>query len=145
MPLMLWTEDLSVGVDSLDADHQQLFAMVNGLFDALEGGCAEPLLAALFDALIDYTRGHFTREEALMAARHYPGLARAEHVELAARVDALRDRFLSGSAEPVSQELLVLFKTWLTSHIRVTDCGYKPYVLDRPAPERPPGNEPTGN
>lgn len=133
MPLMLWDQELSVGVEAIDAEHRQLFAMVNGLFDAIEGGTGGDLLAALFDALIAYTRDHFAREEALMAERHYPGLAahRAEHRELAERVLALRQTFLSGAIEQVNQELLVLFKTWLTSHIRITDCGYKPYVIDR--------------
>jgi hemerythrin len=132
MPLMHWTEDLSVGVEALDEDHRRLFAMVNRLFDALDGGDGD-LLGPLFDALVDYTRDHFAREEALMAARHYPALAahRAEHLQLAERVHSLRDRFLGGTDEPVGQELLVLFKTWLTSHIRVSDCAYKPYVMDR--------------
>ena len=152
MPLMQWTEELSVGVESLDDDHRQLFAMVNGLFDAIEGGTGGELLGALFDALVDYTRDHFTREEALMAARHYPGLAahRAEHAQLAERVHALRRNFLGGvakplKAEPVGQELLVLFKTWLTSHIRVTDCGYKPYVIDRMPGEAAATAEAAGN
>ena len=132
MPFASWTEELSVGVDALDEDHRQLFAMVNGLFDAIEGGTGGELLAALFDALVDYTRGHFAREEALMAARHFPGLAahRAEHIQLTESVHHLRQRFLAGAAEAVGHELLVLFKTWLTSHIRVSDCAYKPYVKE---------------
>ena len=142
MPLMLWTEELSVGVEALDDDHRQLFAMVNGLFDAIEGGTDGELLAALFDALVAYTRDHFAREEALMAAGHYPGLPahRAEHLQLAERVLELRRGFLAGSVEPVSQELLVLFKTWLTSHIRVTDFGYKAYLKARPGPAELAGN-----
>ena len=142
MPLMLWTEELSVGVEALDEDHRQLFAMVNGLFDAIGGGTGGELLTALFDALAAYTRDHFAREEALMAARHYPGLPahRAEHLQLAERVQELRRSFLAGSVEPVSQELLVLFKTWLTSHIRVTDFGYKAYVMDRPGAAELAGN-----
>ncbi len=135
MPLMLWTEELSVGIEEFDADHRQLFAMVNGLFNAFEVGTGAELLGALFDALIDYTRDHFAREEARMAACHYPGLSthRAEHLQLAERVHELRRHFLAGSVEQVNRDLLVLFKTWLTSHIRVTDHGYKPYVIDRPA------------
>ena len=131
MAFASWNEELSVGVEALDADHRQLFAMVNGLFDAIEGGTGNDLLAALFDALVDYTRDHFAREEALMAARHFPGLAahRAEHIQLAESVHQLRQRFLAGAAEAVGHELLVLFKTWLTSHIRVSDRAYKPYVM----------------
>ena len=147
MPLMLWTEELSVGVEALDADHRQLFAMVNGLFDAIEGGTEAELLGALFDAIIDYTRDHFAREEALMAVRHYPGLAahRIEHIQLAERVHELRRNFLAGGLEPVRQDLLVLFKTWLTSHIRVTDCGYKPYVMERPPTDGGVAIERSGN
>lgn len=126
MPLMPWTEDLSVGVEELDADHRQLFAMVNALFDAVEGGSSGDLLAAFFDALVDYTRDHFAREEALMAACHYPGLPshRMEHFQLAERGHQLRGQFLLGDAEPVSRDLLGLFNGWLTTHIRITDGAY---------------------
>ena len=147
MPLMQWTEELSVGVESLDDDHRQLFAMVNGLFDAIEGGTGAGLMSALFDALLAYTRDHFAREEALMAERHYPELAahRVEHAELAERVHALRRSFLTDGGDGVGQELLVLFKTWLTSHIRVTDRAYRPYVIGRlPLPEAG-GAERSGN
>jgi len=139
MPLLNWSPDLSVGVDALDDDHRQLFALVNQVHDAIQAGCAEPLLAPLFDRLVDYAREHFRREEALMDEGHYPGLAahREEHLLLATRVHELRRRFVGGSVENLNLELLVLFKTWLTSHIRISDLQYKPYVIGPPAAPLP--------
>ena len=38
MPLMTWTEKLSVGVGVLDEDHKRLVGMVNELYDAMQAG-----------------------------------------------------------------------------------------------------------
>ena len=131
MPLLQWSDDLSVGVEALDCDHKHLFAVVNDVFDAVGTGAEGPRLVTLFDQLITYTRDHFAREEALMAAGHFPGLAahRVEHAELAGKVIELRRRFFEHTLDERNPELLVLFKTWLMSHIRVTDLQYKPYVI----------------
>jgi len=130
MPLMQWCPDMSVGVEDLDADHRRLVALLNEAHDAILAGTAGTLLAPALDRLAAYCRDHFAREEALMEACGFPELAahRAEHAELASRVHGLRDRLLGGSVENLNMELLVLFKTWLTSHIRVSDARYKPYL-----------------
>lgn len=130
MALMTWSDSLSVGVDVLDADHRRLFALINELHDAIQSGSEPVPLASAFDRLTEYCRDHFAREEDMMAAGAYPELEahRAEHVELTAQVHSLRGRFLNGAEDDLTTELLVLFKTWLTSHIRISDMRYGPYV-----------------
>ncbi len=131
MPFVQWGKDMSVGVEALDEDHRCLFDMVNELYDAVQNGTADTLMASVFDRLESYIRDHFAREEALMAEGGFPDLTahRAEHIELAAKVHDLRRRVLDGSLDRPGLELLVLFKTWLTSHIRITDNRYRPYVV----------------
>lgn len=130
MPLMSWRPDMSVGVEALDDDHRGLFGLLNDLFDAIQAGTGGALLEPTFERLAEYCRDHFAREEALMAAGGFPDLAahRAEHSELATRVQGLRARLSQGADEDLTTELLVLFKTWLTSHIRISDMRYGPYV-----------------
>ncbi|MEI8395430.1 MAG: bacteriohemerythrin [Rhodospirillaceae bacterium] len=135
MGLVEWTPEMSVGVESLDADHRRMFDMLNELFDTVAEGTESVLLPSLFDRLVDYTLNHFTREEGLMERGGFPDLKnhKEEHALLTARVFELRGRFLGGSVKNLNLELLVLFKTWLTSHIRVTDMRYKPYVMSSDA------------
>ncbi len=136
MALVRWRDDMSVGDEALDQEHRRLFAMINELYEAIRPEAAadeagEALIASVLDRLVDYAREHFAREEARMAECGFPGLVshRAEHVELAARVFDLRRRFLDGSLERPGPELLVLFKTWLASHVQVTDARYRPYII----------------
>ena len=143
MALVQWQESLSVGVGALDQDHRSMFSMLNQMNDALQDGTEGAMMAPLLDRLLLYTREHFAREEALMAECGYPDLAahRREHQQLAVQVRALHQRLTDGSTESLGREVLVLFKTWLTSHIRVSDFLYKPYLVartrshDRGAPE----------
>jgi len=131
MVLVEWQEVMSVGVEVLDRDHRSLFAMLNEAYDALQDGTVATPLAPLLDRLVLYTHDHFAREEALMADCGYPDLVahRGEHDQLTARVRELRERLAGDTVESLSPELLVLFKTWLTSHIRISDLQYKPYLV----------------
>lgn len=66
MPFAVWNDRISVGVETIDADHKKLIAMVNDLYDAILAGCGRKKLDSLLDHLIDYTRYHFAREEKLL-------------------------------------------------------------------------------
>jgi len=130
MALVQWHEDLSVGIELLDQDHRCLFSMLNELYDAVQYGTEATVITSLLDRLVLYTQDHFRHEEALMAECGYPDLInhRSEHNHLTAKVSELRQRLTDRSLESLSLELLVLFKTWLTSHIRISDFQYRPYL-----------------
>ncbi len=131
MALVQWQAELSVGVEILDQDHRNLFSMLNELYDAVQSGIELAVLTSLLDRLAQYTQDHFQREEALMKACGYPDIAAHcdEHEQLAVKVSELQRRLAGSSLEFLSLELLVLFKTWLASHIRVSDFQYKPYLV----------------
>ena len=44
MPLMEWTDKLSVGVPSIDAQHKKLVSMANTLYDAMKAGHGKEIL-----------------------------------------------------------------------------------------------------
>ena len=131
MPLAQWDPTLSVGVAVLDRDHRALLNMLNELFDAMKQGQEAELLPQLFLRLHEYISTHFVREEAMMAQCGYPDLAahHSEHLHLATRVSELSQRYQEGKSSDINLELLVLFKTWLMSHIRVSDYQYKAYLV----------------
>ena len=76
MPIAIWTPALSLGVDSLDADHQKLIDTLNMVFDAMLFDRSSAALHSALATLDDYVTGHFAREEAWMQARDHPDLAR---------------------------------------------------------------------
>ena len=50
MPLMTWTDRMSVGVAVLDEDHRKLVAMVNELYDAMQAGQGKEKLGRVLEA-----------------------------------------------------------------------------------------------
>ena len=122
MPIAIWTPALSLGVDSLDADHQTLIDTLNMVFDAMLVDRSSAALHSALATLDDYVTGHFAREEAWMQARDHPDLARhrQEH-------EALRDQLAllcamsDLSDQERSVELLMVLRDWLLGHIAHSD------------------------
>ena len=65
MPLFTWNASYSVNVKRFDADHQQLFSILNELHDAMKAGRGKEVLEGTLTELLRYTERHFTAEEAL--------------------------------------------------------------------------------
>jgi hemerythrin len=61
MALLTWSEELNVGLDFMDADHEVFVTMINSFAEAEDAALPE-----LFDALYAHTEEHFAREEELM-------------------------------------------------------------------------------
>lgn len=119
-----WTEDLSTGVEILDAQHRELFSRIDGLLEAcMQRKGAEQVMDTV-RFLESYVVEHFGMEEELMRRYEYAGLRDHEalHREFRQRVADL-------SAEIERQEVgpLLVVKVnrilvdWLNSHIRKVD------------------------
>ncbi|MDE2398086.1 MAG: hemerythrin family protein [Burkholderiales bacterium] len=122
MPIMPWSDLLSVGVASIDQQHRILVGILNQLGDSLEAGIDAWDESVALTRLVDYTESHFAFEEELMRRAGYPGLDahEQEHRLLFQQVAELMAR--SSSGEKVgTQALLVFLRDWLTSHIMGTD------------------------
>jgi hemerythrin len=130
MPLMEWTEKLSVGVKQFDAEHQKLVGMVNDLFDAVQAGKGKDLLGPILDGLISYTKTHFANEEKYFAQHQYPNFQahKAEHDALAKQVLDVQAKFKAGASAALSMEVMNFLKNWLVKHILGTDKAYGPFL-----------------
>lgn len=135
MPFIQWDPSFSVGAVVLDNDHKKLIDILNGIYDAWQNetpSAAE--LRRLFDELLDYTDGHFSREEGRLAARDYPDLAahHADHERLRELVLAFRSRHLAGrQADKLTEEMAKFLKTWLVDHILGEDLKYRSLFIGR--------------
>ena len=127
MPLLTWDDKFSVDVQSIDKQHQKLFAMLNELYDAMTQGKGSQLAPAILERLIDYTQEHFAAEEALMKQACYPDFAshKAEHEKLKAEVEKmLKDAEGASGLSMLSMPLLDFLRNWLRTHIAQRDKGY---------------------
>lgn len=129
--LLMWTENLSVGVKTFDDDHKRLIRMINELHGAIEdvdaqGKIGEEEIEIALHRLENYFTTHCLREEETMAKTGYPGLVehKQEHQMFFATVTEMAQHF-RGSRDPKhASEIMQFMYDWLTDHIFVIDRKY---------------------
>ena len=132
----IWTEDMSVGVEAIDRDHQWLFMVINevdSLADTDLSQKAEKLHSLLYDFL-SYTSYHFKREELLMEACEYPFLDnhREVHNFLKESVVAFVDASKQGFSDVDFDRFRSFQKNWWRDHILGMDKNYESWLRARP-------------
>lgn len=127
-----WSDRFSVGICSIDAQHQALFGMAAELHAAMSNGLGKAAAARILDRLVQYTSSHFAHEERLMRLSDYPGLAahKAQHDALTKQVLQFQSDVKSGRAT-VTVQLLQFLKSWLVRHIEGSDKEYAPFLKNR--------------
>ena len=133
MPLMTWTEKLSVGVAVLDEDHKKLVAMLNELYEAMQAGHGKDSLGRILDGLVKYTRFHFAREERFFTQTGYPAAAphRQEHEALTRQVLDVQRKYAAGAVTTLSLDVMHFLKNWLVNHIQGSDQKYRPHLNEK--------------
>src|SRR5579883_172590 len=126
-----WNNTFSVGIGTIDAQHQNLFAIARELHSAMSSGQGKAALAKILDRLVQYTAAHFAHEERLMRLSDYPGLEthHAEHEALTQKVLELQREFAAGRTS-ISVQVLQFLRTWLQQHIQHSDMEYAPYLKE---------------
>ncbi|MCG8463908.1 MAG: bacteriohemerythrin [Xanthomonadales bacterium] len=116
-----WRDDLNTGISVIDHQHQKIVRYINTLIDSQHN---EKIVFAVIEELTEYTVSHFAYEEALMEQANYPFLAphKKVHDLFISRVNQYVERFKQG--EDVTDELIVMLKRWLVSHIQNEDADY---------------------
>ncbi len=121
-----WSEDLLLGIPSIDAEHRVLVRYAEDFQTALRDGHDHEAIARLFDRLLEYTSSHFAREEAFMQKRGYPDIEEhmLEHRRITREVMELnRDKsyVFPDSVDSFLQD-------WIINHINNTDRNYVKYL-----------------
>ncbi len=132
MPFIAWEDSFSVGVSRFDEDHRQLVGYINKLHVGMIGGDSAPSMGQVLDGLVDYTVGHFNREEELMKKHSYPEYEthKAEHENLVRKVAEFQSQFKDGKTS-FSLSLMSFLRDWLINHIKGSDMKYRQFFLDK--------------
>ncbi|HTX39021.1 MAG TPA: bacteriohemerythrin [Bryobacteraceae bacterium] len=127
-----WRKEFSVDIGSVDAQHQNLFAIAGELYAAMIAGQSKMAMARILDRLVQYTKMHFAHEERLMQQFGYPALEahKAEHQALTAKVLKFQQEFEQGQVN-ISVQLLQFLRTWLEGHIKGSDKRYSPFLKSK--------------
>lgn len=130
MALFRWRDNLSLGVPSIDADHKKLIDMLNCLHFMSIAGDDDDAIGRVLSGLVDYTRVHFRREEALMQAAHYPGFAAHQrlHRELSAKLRSFETTYANDPDTFDVEAFYDFVADWLLVHVMTVDMKLKPYL-----------------
>lgn len=120
------------GIDSIDQEHKRLFELAQETQDLLNDNLLHDKtqsLTSLISELIDYTKTHFSHEEAYLDSIHYAHIP--AHVALHRKFEESLMEFDLDAIEedPESQDeivkkLLDFLVNWLITHIMKVDMLY---------------------
>ena len=131
MKQIKFTDEMHIGIETLDTQHKQLIHLINQLATELGEGSASKQLSCHVSDMMNYTLNHLVDEERLLQMHGYPNFEnhRAEH-------KAFREKTI---------ELYVISKTdiektatlmhhylcdWIVDHILNSDMAYKSYLKE---------------
>jgi hemerythrin len=119
-----WQKEFATGVIEIDRQHQQLFAQLDDLLDAIEKGKGQRALLDIYGFLDTYTRKHFAAEEELQRNFKYPNVALhcEEHQSFLKNLERLKFRLeTDGPTDAVVKLTRDTLVNWLIQHVCSTD------------------------
>jgi len=125
MPIMKWSDDLSVRIAEIDQQHQRLIDLINNLHDAMLNKKGKEIVSQIIDELAAYTVYHFQTEEKYMKQFNYLGQIshKREHDSFISKVDSFQKDYDAGKLG-LSLEIMTFLRDWVTGHIKGTDKKY---------------------
>jgi len=128
-----WSDEFSVGIESVDTQHKKLVNMIKTLHNAIADGKATEVLDKIFSELLDYTNYHFSYEEELFKSYGYPDeeVHKKEHIDL--KNQLLKLKRMMDEGDSFMGEVLVLkfLQDWLLNHIMKSDKKYGPFLVGK--------------
>ena len=127
MPFAIWESAWSVGVRTIDNQHQLLCDAVNRLHEAVTDGRGYLVITSILAELLECTQSHFTTEEAYFDHYHYPG-AEAHKRKHQAFLKRLYRLHADSNNPAVALETLRVLMDWFHEHIKTEDRHYAEYI-----------------
>ncbi len=129
---LVWDDDLSVGIQAMDEDHKHLLNLINNLRASVLCNTGEAFERQNLDDLLEYTRSHLKREEALLEEHGFPNYEghKAQHDQMISYVESYVRKYQE-QGRKILPEIADYLTLWLTDHIKVTDKQYSAYLADR--------------
>lgn len=128
MHKIVWSDELSVGIEAIDNDHKKLIAIINKMAEEIDGEKSD--LLKHFSALEDYTQYHFSREEKWMYAQCHSDDERQmiedhirEHHHFIEKLATLKKRIEETNSTEIHFEVIDFLMEWLLEHIISKDLS----------------------
>lgn len=138
-----WRPEYSVGIEEIDAQHQELFRRAGLFIESLTRQSRQEI-GILLSFLRLYAVTHFGAEEAWMRASGYPGTAEHEkqHDGFIKDILALSDQHEKKSGQGIEPARVSgWLEKWLKNHVTSTDTDFARHLKATGIPPPPPEPE----
>jgi hemerythrin-like metal-binding protein len=118
-----WDDVYKTGNYVIDYQHKRLVRAINDVAEVSKNSeLKQSLLHFVIDELFNYTKYHFSTEEALMKRMNYSQVDEHKvlHAEFVEKLKVIKDEFETKNRE-IDHELLSFLKDWLMGHILEED------------------------
>ena len=132
--LKTWSDDYSLGIQTIDEQHKDFFEASHRLYDAILNCKGEKVVEESVAFLRDYARWHFQAEESYMTKNAYPLLEQHKllHTEYLEVLESLIDDLaLFGPSQHLADRALEISQEWLINHIIEEDTLYAQYIKNK--------------
>src|SRR5208283_2122049 len=119
-----WTEEMSSGFEEIDREHKEFIALIQNLFDTVDGKEGFQQVGMTTDFLRKYIVKHFQMEEGYMEAYGYPCIDdhKKQHQKFIEDFEVYQKRFYHNIADHrMVMEIKGWLYKWLDKHISITD------------------------
>ncbi len=125
MSLFVWKPEYSVNDAELDRHHQELFSVLNSVYENVMSTTDLDCILPKIDQLSEYTKYHFSAEELYMSEAGFQGIDDhiARHMEFTHTIETLRASYHDNDLE-VAREVIIVLGEWLLKHVLKEDMKY---------------------
>lgn len=122
MTQLEWSDDFSVGVASIDHEHQQLIGLINEICHELDtdiDASRDELLGELFAKI----SAHFALEEKIMRDKHYDHYQqhKTDHEKLLNEIRDIMDSY-EDAGQTSAEKLVKSLDDWFGVHFKTEDA-----------------------
>lgn len=128
-----WQSSLETGIRVVDAQHKQLFLLLDELNEQVNAANEYERLEEIIDALHFYSSRHFAMEEKYMVQSGYPGLEdqKSAHGKFIELFEKTKLRFRAeGVSEEFKAQLKIELAEWLRDHVMGMDQEFANHWKD---------------
>jgi len=120
-----WDEKYSVGIQSIDTQHREIFEILEKLVEAMKKGHGSDVTTQIILNLERYAVNHFKKEEFFFNRFNFQGSAEhiREHQDFKSKIVSLKSDLKSGKIT-LTFDLLSFLKEWIDHHILLVDKQY---------------------
>ena len=131
---LVWSEEMSVGIPSIDAQHRFLFGQINELANLRERGASRESLLHVLRRLMKFSDAHFGAEDEVMINSDFPLFLnhRAEHQQYISRLAVFVDEYSRG-LQDLPDKMLKFLVAWWLKHVCNSDQKYARWIRNEGA------------